>query len=94
MKHKHKAHHGHNEGQMSHHKAHKGEAHHHKEGGVEPMSWGHGEFANMPKEVAMHEYPRNVYGDSVHFRDDMNRLQDDAQQDQKIKRRNVNRGMY
>lgn len=61
---------------------------------VEPKSWGAGQPANMPKEVVMKEYPRNVYGDSVRFRDDINRLQDDAHQDQKIKRRNVNRGMY
>lgn len=73
---------------------HKGAAHKSESDGVEPKSWGQGKFANMPTEVAMHEYPRGVYGDSVMFRDDMNRLQDDAHSDQKIKRRNVNRGMY
>ena len=84
MKHK-------NKGQ--HMAQHKGAANH-KNDGVEPESWGHGQHANMPKEVAMHDYPKNVYGDSVRFRDDLNRLQNDAHDDQKIKRRNVNRGMY
>lgn len=73
---------------------HKGAAHRMAKDEVEPKSWGHGQHANMPKEVVMSDYPRNVYGDSVRFKDDMSRLQDDAHSDQKIKRRNVNRGMY
>lgn len=83
---------------MKHTKHHRGK--HHSDpmvGGEserEGRPWGHGEFANMPQEVRMSEYPK-MAREVEHVIDDTEgRLETDAKQARVGERRNLNRGMY
>ncbi len=62
--------------------------------GHEGKAWGHGEFANMPKEVKMKEYPKMPYKDLDNIDDTEGRLEDDAQHAERGERKNLDRGMY
>lgn len=60
----------------------------------ESRPWGHGEFANMPQEVRMQEYPRMPYKDLDTIDDTAGRISDDAQYNERGERKSLERGMY
>lgn len=64
--------------------------------GHEGAPWGHGEFANMPQEVIMEDYPKymaepnNMDG----IDDTIERLVSDNKEEKRGIRKNLDRGMY
>lgn len=60
----------------------------------EPKPWGHGQYANLPQEVRMQEYPKMPYKDLDTIDDTSGRLMDDAQHAERGERESLDRGMY
>lgn len=56
--------------------------------------WGHGQYANLPQEVRMQEYPKMPYKDLDTIDDTAGRLETDAKQEEVGQRKNLSRGMY
>jgi len=76
------------------HKHHMGKASHHGTSENEGRPWGHGEFANMPKEAVMKPYPMNGHSLDGHLDDTMGRLDTDSQNAESIVRRQNHKSMY
>ena len=64
--------------------------------GNEAAPWGHGEYANMPQEVIMEDYPSYMPEpnnmDSID--DTITRLVSDNKEEKRGVRKNLDRGMY
>ncbi len=60
----------------------------------ESAPWGHGNFANMPQEVRMQEYPKMPHRELDTLDDTAGRISDDAQHAERGDRQNLDRGMY
>lgn len=60
----------------------------------ESRPWGQGNYANMPQEVRMQEYPKMPYKDLDTIDDTEGRLETDAKHAERGQRRNLDRGMY
>lgn len=60
----------------------------------EAKPWGHGQYANMPQEVKMSEYPKMPHKELGGIDDTAGRLASDAQNAEKADRRSLDRGMY
>jgi hypothetical protein len=56
--------------------------------------WGQGNYANMPQEVRMQEYPKRPYRDLDGIDDTAGRIETDDRQAEVGERRNLDRGMY
>jgi hypothetical protein len=74
--------------------------HHHSDpmvGGTsdhESKPWGHGNYANMPQEVRMQEYPKRPYKDLDSIDDTAGRIETDDRHAERGERHNLDRGMY
>lgn len=60
----------------------------------EGMPWGHGQYANMPQEVRMQDYPKMAYMKMDTLDDTEGRLEMDAKNARNGDRKNLERGMY
>lgn len=60
----------------------------------EGNAWGKGEFANMPKESVMKQYPAMTSYMDGGLDDTITRLESDAKQVKRGERKNLDRGMY
>lgn len=60
----------------------------------EGRAWGHGEYANMPKEVVMASYPKGGYSTDPHLDDTIQRLDSDSMDAEHIVMRQKHRSMY
>jgi len=56
--------------------------------------WGHGEFANMPKDVEMVPYPKGGYSSDPHLDDTISRLETDSRDAEDMLRRQKHKSMY
>lgn len=54
---------------------------------------GQGDFANMPQNVIMKPYPKNMSTDK-HLDDSMGRLDSDAESNRKKIKKTMDKGMY
>lgn len=60
----------------------------------ESKPWGNGEFANLPQQPRMQEYPKRPYKALDGIDDTAGRIETDDRQAEVGERRNLNRGMY
>lgn len=57
-------------------------------------AWGHGQYANMPQEVRMSEYPKMPHKELNGIDDTETRLRSDAKHAERGDRKSLERGMY
>lgn len=60
----------------------------------EGKAWGKGQFANMPTESMMKQYPTEGSYMDLNIDDTITRLTDDSKQVKRGERKNLDRGMY
>lgn len=60
----------------------------------EGKPWGHGQFANMPQEVNMSQYPKVPNKALPEIDDTAGRLASDAKHAERGERKTLERGMY
>ena len=69
-------------------------ASHHGTSENEGRPWGHGEYANMPKDVVFQPYPKGGYSLDGHLDDTIGRLDSDSSDSEAIVHRQKHRSMY
>ena len=60
----------------------------------EGRAWGHGQYANMPQEARMSQYPKMPHKELGGIDDTKTRLASDAKHAERGDRKSLERGMY
>lgn len=60
----------------------------------EGKAWGHGQYANMPQEVKMSEYPKMPHKELGGLDDTAARISQDEKHAERGDRKSLERGMY
>ena len=61
---------------------------------MESKPWGHGQYANMPQEVRMQDYPKMPHKELDGIDDTAGRLSGDEKHAERGDRKGLERGMY